>query len=74
MKRPALVVSRRSETAVRARGHRTVYYFQLELGDGSAGEFAYPGRGTSDDLLVAGNTGIAYTRRQTLVAFRSIRV
>jgi hypothetical protein len=73
LKRPAIVTSRRSETSV-GRGQRTVYYFQLEFADGSEGEFSHPGRGTAHELLVSGNTGVAYTRRQTLVAFRQIRV
>ena len=73
LKRPAIVTSRRSETSV-GRGPRTVYFFQLEFADGSEGEFSYPGRGTAHELLVASNTGVAYTRRQTLVAFRQIRV
>jgi hypothetical protein len=73
LKRPTIVTSRRSETSV-GRGYSTVYFFQLEFGDGSEGEFSYPGRGTAHELLVAGNTGVAYTRRQTLVAFRQIRV
>ncbi len=73
LKRPAIVTSRRSETSLR-RGRRTVYFFQLEFADGSTGEFAYPGRGTAHELLVSGNTGVAFTRLQTLVAFRQIRV
>jgi hypothetical protein len=72
MKRPAIVVGRRSETEVAGAG-RTTYFFELEFEDGG-GEFRYPGRGANHDPLVAGNTGVAYTRRQELLAFHPIRV
>jgi hypothetical protein len=74
LKRPALVTSRRSETHVGGRHYLTTYYFQLEFADGSEGEFGYPGRGGNHELLVTGNTGVAYTRGPRLVAFRQIRV
>jgi hypothetical protein len=73
LKRPALVQERRSETEPGGRG-RTTYFFQLVFEDGAAAEFRYPGRGTAHDPLVAGNTGVAYTRQEDLLAFRSIRV
>lgn len=74
LKRPALVASRRSETSPDGMGYRTVYFFQLEFADGSSGEFRYPGRGVNHDLLVAGNTGVAFTRADLLVDFLQIRV
>jgi hypothetical protein len=74
LRRPALVTSRRSETAIRGGGYSTIYHFQLEFADGSAGEFRYPGRGVNHDLLVGGNTGVALTRGDLLVAFHQIRV
>jgi len=74
LKRPALVTSRRSETHLGRSSYLTTYYFQLEFSDGSQGEFGYPGRGANHELLVAGNTGVAYTRGPRLVAFRQIRV
>ena len=74
LKRPALVTSRRSETAIRGGSYSTVYHFQLEFADGSAGEFRYPGRGINHDLLVGGNTGVAFTRGDLLVDFHQIRV
>jgi len=74
LKRPALVTSRRSETSIKNRGYSTIYFFQLEFADGSAGEFRYPGRGVNHDLLVGGNTGVAFTRGDLLLEFKSIRV
>jgi hypothetical protein len=74
LKRPALVASRRSETSPRGAGYQTVYYFQLEFADGGSGEFRYPGRGVNHDLLVGGNTGVAFTRGGLLVDFLPIRV
>ncbi|MBI1381201.1 MAG: hypothetical protein GC161_08940 [Planctomycetaceae bacterium] len=74
LKRAALVSDRRSETNLRWMSGSTNYYFQLELEDGGSGEFRYPARGIQDDLLVKGNTGVAYTRGDELVAFRNIKV
>ena len=74
LKRPALVTSRRSETSPSGAGYRTVYFFQLEFADGCSGEFRYPGRGVNHDLLVSGNTGVAFTRGDLLVDFLPIRV
>jgi hypothetical protein len=51
-----------------------VYFFQLEFADGGSGEFRYPGRGVNHDLLVSGNTGVAFTRGELLVDFLPIRV
>jgi hypothetical protein len=73
LKRPALVTSRRSETSLEDGG-RTIYTFSLEFEDGSEGEFRFRGLGANHDPLVAGNLGIAYTRREALLAFRLIRV
>jgi hypothetical protein len=73
LKRPALVTSRRSETSADGGG-QTIYSFTLEFEDGAEGEFRFRGLGASHDPLVAGNLGIAYTRRETLLAFRLIRV
>lgn len=73
LKRPALVTSRRSETSAEGGGE-TVYTFSLEFEDGSEGDFRFRGLGASHDPLVAGNLGVAYTRRETLLAFRLIRV
>ena len=70
----ALVADRRSETAPTWLGGRTVYYFQLQLEDGTGGEYRYPGRGTQDDLLVKGLTGVAFLRGDTLIAWKNIRV
>lgn len=73
-RRAALVADRRSETTANWFGGRTTYYFQLEFDDGTNGEFRYPGRGVQDDLLVKGNTGVAFLRGRTLIAWKNIKV
>jgi hypothetical protein len=70
----ALVADRRSETTPTWLGGRTIYYFTLQLEDGETGEYRYPGRGTQDDLLVKGLTGVAFLRGDTLIAWKNIRV
>jgi hypothetical protein len=72
MRRPAIVADRRSETEVDTG--QTTYFFLLQFDDGSEAEFCFPGRGASHDPFVPGNTGLAYTRRMDLLAFRGIRV
>lgn len=74
LKRCAIVTDRRSETAITGWGGRTVYFFALELEDGSEGEFNHEGRGAQYQPLVPGNTGIAFTRGDRLLAFKPIRV
>ena len=71
---PALVADRRSETTSNWFGGRTIYFFRLELEDGTSAEFRYPGRGVQDDLLVKGMTGVAYLRGDTLIAWKTIKV
>ncbi|QDU65941.1 hypothetical protein [Engelhardtia mirabilis] len=73
-RRAALVADRRSETTASWAGGRTTYYFQLEFDNGENGEFRYPGRGVQDDLLVKGNTGVAFLRGRTLIAWKNIKV
>lgn len=70
LRRPALVVVRRSETGIADEG--TLYYFTLRFDDGSEGEFVWPGQGTAYDPLSNGYTGIAYTRGPKLVDFRRL--
>ncbi|MCY2958770.1 MAG: hypothetical protein NTY35_01290 [Planctomycetota bacterium] len=70
MRRPALVVVRRSETDSEVGG--TNYYFTLRFDDGSEGEFLWPGQGTSYEPLSNGYAGIAYTRGAKLVDFRRL--
>lgn len=69
-----LVADRRSETTPTWLGGRTLYFFALQLEDGTSGEYRYPGRGTQDDLLVKGQTGVAFLRGSTLLAWKNIRV
>lgn len=70
LRRPALVVVRRSETNSEHGG--TDYFFTLRFDDGAEGEFVWPGQGTSYDPLSNGYTGIAYTRGNKLVDFRRL--
>lgn len=70
LRRPALVVVRRSETGSVDGG--TNYYFTLRFDDGSEGEFVWPGQGTAYEPLSNGYTGIAYTRGPKLVDFRRL--
>jgi hypothetical protein len=72
--RAAIVTARRSETAAGGGPGSTVYFFALEFEDGTGGEFRFPGRGAHYELLVPGNTGVAYTRRDELLEFKAIRV
>ena len=72
--RPAIVLDRRSETAMGWWIGRTVYYFEMEFADGSDGEFRWPGRGLDHPPLVNGQTGVAFTRGDVLLGFRAIRV
>jgi len=73
LKRPCLVRDRGSAMGEGGAG-RTIYVFDLEFADGSAGTFRYPGRGASHDPMTKGATGVAYTRRDQLLAFKQIRV
>ena len=72
LRRPAIVVERRSETAMTQRDKPTVYYFTLRFDDGSEGEFRWPGQGTLYEPMANGMTGVAYTRGDQLVEFRRL--
>ena len=72
--RPAIVLDRRSETEMGFWNGDTTYYFTMEFGDGSDGEFRWPGRGLDHQPLVNGATGLAFTRGDVLLGFRAIRV
>ena len=74
LQRSAFVIERRSESAVRGREGMVTYFFDIQFGDGSEGEFFYPGRGVSEELYANGLTGMAYTRGQELLAIKRIRV
>jgi hypothetical protein len=69
MRRPALVVLRRSEIGLDGV---TNYYFTLRFDDGSEGEFQRPGLGTMYEPMANGYSGIAYTRGADLVDFRRL--
>jgi hypothetical protein len=70
LRRPAMVVVRRSETDAESGG--TNYWFTLRFDDGAEGEFTWPGQGTSYEPLANGYTGVAYTRGAKLVDFRRL--
>ncbi len=70
LKRPALVVSRRSE--MDSKLGATLYFFTLRFDDGAEGEFRFPGRGTQYDPMANGAAGIAYTRSDRLLEFHRI--
>ncbi|MBK7875081.1 MAG: hypothetical protein IPJ77_04905 [Planctomycetes bacterium] len=72
LRRPAIVVERRSETAVKGKGSTTVYFFTLRFDDGSEGEFVWPGQGTMYEPLTNGMTGLAYTRGDKLIEFKRL--
>lgn len=74
LRRPGLIVDRRSETKIRGWGGRTTYYFKIELEDGVVGEFRYPGLGAREEPYATNLPGVAYTRGEDLLLFRHIRV
>jgi hypothetical protein len=75
MKRPGLIVDRRSDTRIRGWGDGdTIYYFTIELEDGNVGEFRFPGLGAKEDPYATNLPGMAYTRGTELLHFRHVRV
>ena len=72
LRRPSLVVVRRSETLEKGGPGATVYYFTLHFDDGSEGEFRWPGKGTLYEPMPNGTTGLAYTRGDRLLDFRRL--
>lgn len=72
LRRPAIVVERRSETAITKHGHPTIYFFSLRFDDGSEGEFRWPGQGTLYEPLTNGMTGVAYTRGEAMIEFKRL--
>jgi len=72
LRRPAIVVERRSETALSKERTPTIYYFTLRFDDGSEGEFRWRGQGTLYEPLTNGMTGVAFTRGQQLVEFKRL--
>jgi len=74
VRRAALILDRRSNTALEGWWGHTTYYFSLEFPDGTTAEYAYIGRGASEDLYVNGMTGVAYTRGDRLLDFYHVRL
>ncbi|QDV06627.1 hypothetical protein Poly30_21420 [Planctomycetes bacterium Poly30] len=74
MKRPGLIVDRRSDTRIRGWNGDTIYYFKIEFEDGVVGEFRFPGLGAKEDPYATNLPGVAYTRGTELLHFRHVRV
>jgi hypothetical protein len=72
LRRPALVVSRRSEMIEKGRYGTTIYYFTLRFDDGSEGEFRWRGQGTLYEPMPNRATGIAYSSGERLIDFRKL--
>lgn len=70
LKRSGYIVLRRSETSPNGD---VLYFFLLVFGDGSEGEFSYPGRGVAHDLYSNGMTGVAFTRGEELLHIERVR-
>jgi len=68
--RSAFIVTRRSESHMKGE---VTYFYELQFGDGSEGEFAYPGRGASEDPYTNGMTGVAFTRGTELLHMARVR-
>ena len=73
LKRPAVILSRRSDVELKGWVGETTYFFELEFEDGAIAEFRYPGRGSSHEPYTNNMAGVAYTRGDTLLFFRLIR-
>lgn len=74
LRRPGVIVDRRSETILEGMGGSTNYYFVIEYEGGVRGEFLWPGRGVNEEPYPTNLPGVAYTRGVELVHFRHIRV
>ncbi len=74
LKRAAILHERRSETALQGVDGETIYFYDIEFGDGVRGEFRYPGRGAAEEPWPNGATGVAYTRGDELIDFERVRV
>jgi hypothetical protein len=74
LKRPAIVIERRSVTNAQGLGAQTIYFFTLQFADGSAGEYSFLGRGSNYEVPASGATGLACTRGARLLEFLRLRV
>jgi hypothetical protein len=72
LRRPALVVDRRSVTSEKGGTGATIYFFTLHFDDASEGEFRWPGQGTMYEPMPNGTTGLAYTRGDRLIEFKKL--
>ena len=74
LKRPAIVIERRSVTNAEGLGAQTIYFFTLQFADGNAGEYSFLGRGPNYEVPASGATGLACTRGARLLEFLRLRV
>ena len=65
-------VMERALDAARTLPHRSDFAGWRQVP--ARGEFRFPGRGATFDLMTVGVTGVAYTRGADLLAFKKIRV
>ena len=74
LRRPAVIVDRRSEITLKSLGGNTTYFFEIEFEGGLRGEFCWPGRGINTEPFTSNLPGVAFTRGVELVHFKHIRV
>ncbi len=74
LRRPSMILNRRSETEIRGWNGETTYYFELEFEDGTVAEFRYPGHGANEEPYTSNLPGVAFTRGTDLLLFKHIRV
>ena len=74
LRRPGVIVDRRSEITLQGMGGGTTYFFEIEFEGGLRGEFTWPGRGINTEPYTSNLPGVAFTRGVELVYFKHIRV
>ena len=74
LRRPGVIVDRRSEITLQGMGGCTTYFFEIEFEGGLRGEFTWPGRGINTEPYTSNLPGDAFTRGVELVYFKHIRV
>lgn len=74
LRRPGVIVDRRSEITLQGMGGGTTYFFEIEFEGGLRGEFTWPGRGINIEPYTSNLPGVAFTRGVELVHFKHIRV
>lgn len=74
LRRPGVIIDRRSEITLEGMGGSTAYFFMIEFEGGVRGEFWWPGRGNNAEPYTTNLPGVAFTRGVELVHFQHIRV